>query len=67
MKIKHNIPIYITKNKNEFLDNDYIHHDSHMLTNYHGRNHIRRNKINTFERIKDYATFGIFFRKINYN
>ena len=62
MKNKFNIPIYITENKHEFLDSSYIHHDSYIQTNYR-----RKNKIYTFERIKDYATFGIFFRKNNYN
>lgn len=67
MKNKFNIPIYITENTHEFLDSNYIHHNTYIQTNYHGRNHIRRNKINTFERIKDYSTYGIFIRKINYN
>ena len=69
MKNNINIPIYITKDglEFEFLDVDYIHHDIYIKTTYHSRNYIRRNKVNTFERIKNYATFGIFIRKINYN
>jgi hypothetical protein len=50
------------KNKYAFLDFNYIHHDSYIQNNYR-----RKNKIYTFERIKDYATFGIFFRKINHD
>lgn len=63
-KNKFNIPVNICKTS--FYHNDHIHHDSHVETCYYSSNRsYKKYRINEFERIVDYESYGIFIKKIN--